>query len=257
MSTPIELNGYHSDIFLEEVTISKKQKKKKLKRQQEIRPQQNLQLKTITPLTANQKLAFDNYQNKNLFLYGTAGTGKTYCALYLALNHLLNSTNIHKIYLVRSAVASRNIGFLPGSIKEKQKVYEDPYRAICSDLFNRGDAYDILKNKGSIEFLLTSYIRGITLDNCIIIVDETQNLSAHESDTIITRMGNNCKIIFCGDGKQSDFTNEHEKGGVSEFIRVIKKVKSFSFIQFGINDIVRGETVKQYIIAKENLGVNY
>jgi phosphate starvation-inducible protein PhoH len=147
------------------------------------------------------------------------------------------------------------MGFLPGNNKEKSKVYELPYYAICTELFGRGDAYEILKHRNMIDFISTSFIRGITLNNCIIVVDEMQNMTLHELDSIITRVGKNCKIIFSGDFRQSDFTREHEKSGIVDFMRVIEKMNAFEFIDFDENDIVRSGLVKSYIIAKDRLGV--
>jgi len=147
------------------------------------------------------------------------------------------------------------MGFLPGNNKEKTKVYEAPYLAIFSELFGRGDAYEYLKQKGIVDFISTSFIRGTTLNDCIIVVDEIANMTLHELDSVITRVGKNCKIIFCGDFRQSDFTKEHEKNGLIDFMRIINKMKSFEFIDFTEQDIVRSAMVKEYIIAKDKLKI--
>jgi len=214
-------------------------------------------IKKIEPLTENQKISFEQYHNgKNLMLHGIAGTGKSFISVYLALNEIMNENkNYNKIIIVRSVVPTRDMGFLPGNSKEKTKVYEAPYYAICSELFGRGDAYEILKQKGLVDFISTSFIRGITLNNCIIIVDEIANMTLHELDSVITRVGKNCKIIFSGDFRQSDFTKEHEKNGLVNFMKIINKMKSFSFIDFNENDIVRSSIVKDYIIQKDKLKI--
>lgn len=211
-------------------------------------------IKPITPLTANQKKAFTEYKHKNLMLHGTAGTGKTFVAVYLALNDILNHQLYDKLVIIRSVVPSRDIGFLPGSTKEKIKVYEAPYQTICSELFDRGDAYEILKNKQQIEFISTSFIRGITLNNCVVIIDECQNLIWSEISTALTRIGQNCKVILCGDTKQSDLTEKTGKNDLLKLIAVCKTVNNFAFIQMTRNDIVRSGFVKDFIIACEDLG---
>jgi hypothetical protein len=147
------------------------------------------------------------------------------------------------------------MGFLPGNNKDKAKVYEAPYQAIFTELFGRGDAYEYLKQKGVVEFISTSFIRGITLNDCIIVVDEIANMTLHELDSVITRVGKNCKIIFCGDFRQSDFTKEQDKNGLMDFMRILNRMKSFDYIDFTENDIVRSSMVKEYIIAKDRLKI--
>lgn len=218
----------------------------------------SITIKKIEPLTENQKIAFDSYtQGKNLLLHGIAGTGKSFISIYLALNELMNNqyTHFDKLVIIRSVVPTRDMGFLPGNAKEKSKIYEAPYYAICTELFGRGDAYDLLKNKEIIEFQTTSFIRGITFNNSIIIVDEMANCTLHELDSVITRIGKNCKIIFCGDFRQSDFVKENDKKGLMDFLRIIRKMDCFEFIDFDENDIVRSNLVKSYIIEKDRLGI--
>jgi phosphate starvation-inducible PhoH-like protein/PhoH-like ATPase len=147
------------------------------------------------------------------------------------------------------------MGFLPGNQKEKAKVYEAPYYAICSELFNRGDAYDVLKTKDYVEFISTSFVRGITLNNCIVIVDEVANMTLHELDSIITRIGRNCRIIFCGDFRQSDFTYDKDKKGLIDFMKILQNMKAFNFIDFDVDDIVRSSLVKEYIVVKDRLQI--
>jgi phosphate starvation-inducible protein PhoH len=217
----------------------------------------NFNLKKIEPLTDNQKLSFEAYQQgKNLMLHGIAGTGKSFISIYLGLQEILSENSRYKkLVIVRSVVPTRDMGFLPGNSKEKAKVYEAPYYAICSELFNRGDAYEYLKNKNVVEFISTSFIRGITLNDCIIIVDEIANLTLHELDSVITRVGRNCRVIFSGDFRQSDFSKEQDKNGLIDFMRIIERMKSFTFIDFDENDIVRSSMVKDYIIQKNRLKI--
>jgi len=217
----------------------------------------NFKLKHFEPLTDNQRLTFEKYHDgKNLLLHGIAGTGKSFLSIYLSLQSILSdSSRYKKLVIVRSVVPTRDMGFLPGNNKEKTKVYEAPYLAIFSELFGRGDAYEYLKQKGIVDFISTSFIRGTTLNDCIIVVDEIANMTLHELDSVITRVGKNCKIIFCGDFRQSDFTKEHEKNGLIDFMRIINKMKSFEFIDFTEQDIVRSAMVKEYIIAKDKLKI--
>lgn len=212
-----------------------------------------LELKDIEPLTDNQVVAFDS--DKHLVLCGVAGTGKTYISLYLALDDM-HKKLYDRTIIVRSAVSTREMGFLPGSEKEKSAVYEEPYKNICNELFDRGDAYEILKKDQMIHFMTTSFIRGVTLRNATIIVDECQNMSFHELDSIITRVGEGCRIIFCGDFKQTDFTERsRERSGLPEFLRILKAMESFDMVDFTVKDIVRSGFVKKYILAKEDLGL--
>ena len=177
--------------------------------------------------------------------------------MYLSLKQILGDQEspYKRIVIVRTVVPTRDMGFLPGNTKEKTKVYEAPYYAICTELFGRGDSYEYLKGKNLIEFISTSFIRGITLNDCIVIVDEMQNATLHELDSVITRIGHNCKIIFCGDFRQSDFTREHEKNGLTDFMRVVRSMRSFDLIEFEANDIVRSALVKEYIILKDKMKV--
>ena len=220
-----------------------------------LQKQNHFALKRIKPLTYNQEDTFRAFhEGQHLLLHGVAGTGKTFISLYLALNEILKgNSNFEKIVILRSVVPSRDMGFLPGNIKEKTRVYEDPYREICDDLFGRGDGYDILRNKGLIEFGTTSYLRGITFRNAIVIVDESQNMNYHELDTVITRIGENCRIVFCGDYRQSDLS-KGDRGGLIDFMHIIDKMGCFTKIEFDINDIVRSALVKNYIVTKLDLG---
>jgi len=217
----------------------------------------NFKLKQIEPLTENQRITFEKYNiGKNLLLHGIAGTGKSFLSIYLALQTILSESDRYKkLVIVRSVVPTRDMGFLPGNNKEKTKVYEAPYYAICSELFERGDAYEYLKSKNIVDFISTSFIRGITLNNCIIVVDEIANMTLHELDSVITRVGKNCRVIFCGDFRQSDFSKEHEKNGLIDFMKILNRMKSFEYVDFTENDIVRSSMVKEYIIAKDRLKI--
>jgi len=207
-----------------------------------------LVLHDIEPLTRNQVLAFES--ERNLVLHGVAGTGKTFISCYLAFDDMTKGM-YKQLIIIRSAVPTRDIGFLPGSEKEKASVYEEPYKDIAVELFQRGDSYEILKTKGLLHFMTTSYLRGITLKDAVIIVDECQNMSFHELDSIVTRVGTNCRVIFCGDFRQADLA----KNGLQDFIRVLKVMDQFDLIDFEIKDIVRSDFVKDYITAKTDLGL--
>tara|TARA_Y100001951_G_scaffold98160_1_gene98660 strand:- start:141 stop:911 length:771 start_codon:yes stop_codon:yes gene_type:complete len=216
----------------------------------------------IKPLTDNQTVAFDEYKKgKNLLLHGAAGTGKTFIMLYLALQEVLDEVSPYeKIYIVRSLVPTREIGFLPGDHEDKSYLYQIPYKNMVRYMFGMPDdnsfemLYDNLRTQETIDFWSTSFIRGTTLDNAIVIVDEFSNLNFHELDSIITRVGEDSKIMFCGDITQTDLTREAEKSKISDFIQILQEMKDFACIEFGIDDIVRSGLVKQYLITKYNLG---
>jgi len=224
------------------------------KERRELRRQGNLELKYITPKTENQCKAFDYYDDGyNLSLLGYPGTGKSFISLYLALNEIeQNKQNSPKsVTVVRSIVPSRDVGFLPGSAKEKAKVYEAPYIDICNQLYGRGDAYDILQKKDAIHFETTSYLRSITMNDTIIIVDECQNMNDGELHTIMTRVGENSRIIFAGDFGQNDLQFKRgEFSGLAKFQEILDRMNSFARINFNANDIVRSGLVKEYILAK-------
>ena len=216
----------------------------------------------IDPLTENQKKFFDSYaEGKHLVAYGCAGTGKTFITLYNALCEVLDEKTLYeRIYLVRSLVATREIGFLPGTHEDKADIYQIPYKNMVKYMFQMpSDAdfemlYGNLKSQETIKFWSTSFIRGTTLDNAIIIVDEFANLNFHELDSIITRVGENSKIMFCGDATQSDLVKTNERNGIVDFMTVLRKMPSFDIIEFGVEDIVRSGLVKEYIIAKLESG---
>lgn len=247
---------------LEETTrLTRRQRKAATKQQnnhQQNKPK-GLYLTSISPITDNQEKTFDAFSyGKHLLLHGSAGTGKTFISLYLSLMEVMTGdSDYNKVVITRSVVPTRDMGFLPGSAKDKAQVYEAPYYGICSELFERGDAYSILKSNGTVEFQTTSFIRGLTYNNCIIIVDEMQNCTYQELDTVITRLGTNCKIIFCGDFKQTDLQRDSEKRGLLDFMRILRKMNKFENIEFNHDDIVRSDLVKQYIIAKEELSISY
>tara|TARA_B110000858_G_scaffold197416_1_gene258967 strand:- start:1623 stop:2321 length:699 start_codon:yes stop_codon:yes gene_type:complete len=217
----------------------------------------------VNPITDNQKKAFEAYQKgKNLFLYGAAGTGKTFVSLYLAMQEVMkNDTPYDTVYIVRSAVPTREIGFLPGDEEDKTALFQVPYQNMVKFIFEQPNEqafdglYDRLKNQGSLMFLTTSFLRGITLDNAIIIVDECQNLNFHELDTIITRVGQDSKIMFCGDFFQTDLVKSSDKSGLTQFMKILDAMEAFENIEFTIGDIVRSGFVKEYLINKIRLGV--
>ena len=232
---------------------------KQIKRKKPINTNYLLDIESITD---NQKRLFESYkEGKHIVAYGTAGTGKTFITLYNALKEVLDeSTPYERIYLVRSLVSTREIGFLPGDHEDKADIYQIPYKNMVKYMFQMpSDAdfemlYGNLKAQESIKFWSTSFIRGTTLDNAIVIVDEFQNLNFHELDSIITRIGENSKIMFCGDSSQTDLIKTNDRNGIVDFMNVLRKMPSFDIIEFGIDDIVRSGLVKEYIIAKLEMG---
>jgi phosphate starvation-inducible PhoH-like protein len=212
-------------------------------------------LQKLKALTKNQEKVFDSYEaGQNLVLSGSAGTGKTFLALYLGLNDILNKNNtMQKVVIVRSALPTRDMGFLPGEKEEKEAAYMDPYISTVNELFNDKEGWKKMISFKNIEFITTSFIRGITLNDSVIIVDEAQNCNYHELCSIITRVGKNCKLILCGDYYQSDFVKETDKSGLYSFINIINNMKSFDHIEFSWKDIVRSGLVRDFIMTKEML----
>ena len=217
----------------------------------------------IEPLTDNQRKLFESYDaGKHLVAHGVAGSGKTFLCLFKALQDVLSEhTPYEKIYIVRSLVPTREIGFLPGSHEDKASLYQIPYKNMVKYMFQMpSDAdfemlYGNLKAQETISFWSTSFIRGTTLDNCIIIVDELENLNFHELDSIITRVGENTKILFCGDASQSDLIRQNEKNGVVDFMKILRQMPSFDIIEFEVADVIRSGLIKEYIITKMELGL--
>ena len=217
----------------------------------------------VEPITDNQKIFFDERdKGQMLYAYGVAGTGKTFIALYKALKDVLDDyTPYDKIYIVRSLVATREIGFLPGDHEDKSSLYQIPYKNMVQAMFEMPDdnsyemLYDNLKAQETVSFWSTSFIRGTTLDNAIVIIDECQNLNFHELDSIITRVGQDSKIVFCGDAAQTDLIKTNERTGILDFQRILQEMEEFSLIEFGLDDIVRSGLVKSYLINKINLGL--
>ena len=217
----------------------------------------------VEPVTENQKRVFDSYKDgKSLFLYGAAGTGKTFITLYLALKEVLDPlTPYNRLYIVRSLVSTREIGFLPGDHEDKSDIYQIPYKNMVKYMFELPTDNDFemlwgnLKTQDSVKFWSTSFIRGTTLDDSIILVDESQNLNFHELDSIMTRCGENCKIMFCGDAAQTDLVKTNEKNGILDFQKIISRMPEFDLVEFGIEDIVRSGLVKSYLISKIELGM--
>jgi predicted ribonuclease YlaK len=209
----------------------------------------------IEPLTPNQVKAFKAYeQAKSLVLAGSAGTGKTFVALSLALEEVLDKeTHYDKVVIVRSIVPTRDIGYLPGNEEEKKDAYTGPYRSACAELFEDPEAWDKLRNSHKVEFLSTSFIRGLTISNAVVIIDEMQNLTFHELDSVVTRIGQNCKFVMCGDYYQSDFDKDRDRNGILKFLEIIEQLRNFEVIEFTWEDIVRSDFVRDYIMTKEML----
>lgn len=214
-------------------------------------------LRTIDPVTESQKEAYTAWrEGDNIAMVGTAGTGKTFLAMYLALEEIMDkSTPFDSLRIIRSAVPTREVGFLPGTIDEKLDAFTGPYRAAAADLFEDDRAYEKLVHNKYIQFESTSYIRGVTFDNTIVLVDEMQNLNFHELDSVMTRIGHCSKIIFCGDYKQSDFKQMSDKQGINTFLEILEQLKHFSVVEFSWEDIVRSGLVRDYIMTKEWMGL--
>ncbi len=221
------------------------------------------QLVEIKPITDNQTEVFESWkQGKNQFLFGAAGTGKTFISLYLALKDVMDlKTNYNRVVLVRSLIPTREIGFLPGDEEDKSALYQIPYQNMVQFMFQMQNEqafntlYDRLKGQGTLFFLSTSFLRGLTFDNSIIIVDECQNLNFHELDTIITRVGQDSKIVFCGDFDQTDLLKQNERNGLHDFLRILEEMEVFNCLEFSLGDIVRSGFVRSYLINKIKLGV--
>ena len=223
----------------------------------------NSDLVKIDPVTDNQKVVIDSYKKgKNQFLYGCAGTGKTFITLYLAMQEVLrNDTPYDRVVMVRSLIPTREIGFLPGDEEDKAALYQVPYSNMVQFMFKQPNEqafsmlYDRIKSQGSFYFLSTSFLRGLTFDNSIIIVDECQNLNFHELDTIVTRVGQDSKIMFCGDFMQTDLSKVNERNGLHDFLRILEEMEEFNCLEFNIGDIVRSGFVRNYLIQKTKLGM--
>jgi len=208
------------------------------------------------PLTENQRKAFDAWADgDHLALIGTAGTGKTFLAMYLALELITDKVPEEKIVIFRSVVPTRDMGYLPGSVEEKKEVFETPYKNIVTELVGGDQPYKRITHTHQLEFMTTSYVRGITIDNAVVIVDEMQNMNFHELDSVMTRIGENCRVIFCGDYLQSDFKEGGEREGILKFMRIVEQLKDFTTITFNWDDIVRSDFLRDYIMTKEMLGI--
>ena len=217
----------------------------------------------VEPITPNQEKIFKAWEEgKHMFIYGCAGTGKTFCALYNALQAVLkDNADYDSVYLVRSLVATREVGFLPGDLEDKTTMWQVPYKEMVKYMFELGSdeefdmLYGNLRSQGSVQFQSTSFLRGVTLDNSVIIIDEMQNLNFHELDSIITRVGEGSRIIFCGDAYQSDLIRDKEKNGIHDFMRILEAMPDdFSLVEMGVDDIVRSGLVRNYLITKHACG---
>lgn len=216
---------------------------------------QHFSIKRVRPLTENQERTFEAYDAGNhLVLSGSAGSGKSFLAMYLGLKELLeDNSHYNRIIIIRSAVPSRDLGFVPGTLEEKAKIYQEPYQNIVNELIGRGDAWHFLMNKEIIEFQTTSFLRGLTFRDCIIIFDEFQSATFHEADTVLTRIGENCRFILCGDYNQNDLNLKKEKSGFADIINILDRMEGVHHIKFGLEDIVRSGFVREYLKIKEQL----
>lgn len=216
-------------------------------------------LRTFEALTENQQKFFDIYKKGGYFMFclGSPGTGKTFLSFYRAIEEVLSKDNNFKqVVIVRSVVPTRDVGFLPGSLEEKQEVYELPYREAAAILFGKTDAWDRLKEQGYVRFLSTTAIRGISIDNSIVIVDEAQNCRFGELSTVLTRVGHQTKIIFCGDRFQDDLTTKkNDVSGLKDFLAICRTMRHYEEVVYTSNDIVRSSLVKDFLIACEKANV--
>lgn len=216
-------------------------------------------MKDLKPMTFGQKEAFESFLGgKNLLLHGLAGTGKTFIAMYLALNEINRFKLVYeKVVVIRSVVPSRDAGYLPGSIEEKARAYEQPYVDATNALYERGDAYETLKRDGKVDFCTTSYLRGITFEKCIVVVDEIQNMNYGELATLMTRAGENCRFIFCGDFRQSDFEKKSDRDGLYRFMNIVKRMEEFfKLVEFNVHDVVRSKLVKSFLTEEADYGAS-
>jgi len=213
-----------------------------------------IQFQPLTPTQSRLFETFTTYKDKQLALIGSAGTGKTFCAFFLALDELLQNESYDKIIIVRSTVPTRDCGFLPGDLDEKSQVYELPYYGICDELFKFSKSYDTLKRLNKVEFMTSAFLRGTTFNNCLIIVDEIQNMNFQEIDTVLSRVGKNSRIVLVGDVKQNDLIkSKNDQSGFGKMYDIIVNMDCFEVIEFNHDDIVRSGFVKEYIITKEKL----
>ena len=239
--------------------ISKRQRNARPMTHNEFVAQSRLTLQPINPLTDAQAKMCNLYYNDDidcLAALGSAGTGKSYVAMALALEDVITEKNFDRVIIIRSAVQTREMGHMPGDLTEKMSYYEGPYADIVSDLTGKKEAYKQLKERGKIEFMTSSFVRGLTFDNAVIIIDEAQSCNAHELKSIITRVGDNSKIIICGDTKQDDLAqsrNKMDKSGLNEVVSILNRVKSFGLVKFSTEDIVRSGFVREFLIAEEEL----
>lgn len=226
------------------------------KRKQDAKkPEPGLQVRGLKPKTRNQARAFEvDAAGRHLVMAGSAGAGKSFLGMYFALRALFGGEGVYrKIVIIRSVVPSRDMGFLPGSIAEKSRVYAEPYRAIANDLLGRGDAWQILQDKGLVDFQTTSFLRSVTLANCFLLLDEMQNTTQQELDTVLTRIGEDCRFVLCGDTLQNDLTARREVSGFAGVLRVLKGIRDVETVTFGPGDCVRSGFVRDYLLEKERL----
>ena len=212
-------------------------------------------LKHIKPLTTNQEEMFRAFfEGKHICAHGSAGTGKTFIAIYLALNEMFHSQTIDRIVIVRSAVPTRDMGFMKGTLEEKEALYELPYAEMFTELLGRRNSYQDMKDADVVRFCTTSYVRGLTWDNAVVIVDEVQNMNFHEINSIVTRLGDSSRVILVGDLRQNDLHNRrHDQSGIDSLIKVAEQMPAFGVVHFTKHDIVRSAFVKSWICTSEEV----
>lgn len=216
-------------------------------------------LKNIKPISSAQRMLFESYlaHDNHVVANGFPGTGKTYLSFWLGLNSVLSPDEPQdRIIVVRSAVPARDIGFLPGDAKEKMAPFEVAYKDIVHDLIGKSTSYEDMCEAGKIEFMPTSFLRGLTWDNAVVILDEIQNLTWQEIHTVMTRIGKNTRVLVCGDVSQNDLQNKrNEETGIGNFLTVAERMNTFDIVNFTKHDVVRSGFVKDWILAKEDLAL--
>lgn len=206
------------------------------------------------PLTEKQKDSIYAFSSgKHLALLGSAGTGKTFLGIYLASSLMVDpDSQTDKIIVLRTAVQARDQGFVKGDPAEKMDPYSVPYKQAFTKIFGRANSfYDLIKAK-KLVFDSTSFLRSVTFDNAVVIFDEAQNAEFREINTVITRLGQNSRLILIGDSLQDDLS-KNEESGLPKFSKIVTQhlPTDFHITTFTSEDIVRSDLVKRWVIGCE------
>lgn len=208
--------------------------------------------KLIKARTVNQVKFVELYEHNDLmFAIGPAGTGKTYTAIALAVRALRNK-EVKRIILTRPAVeAGEKLGFLPGGLKDKLDPYLQPLYDALHDMIPSGKL-DTLMEDGTVQIAPLAYMRGRTLDNAFVILDEAQNATTSQLKMFLTRMGRNAKFIVTGDASQVDLPDK-SKSGLITALHILHDIKGIARIEFDSRDIIRHKLVKHIVAAYDTL----